>query len=209
MLGRAPPAGRRQKSIEKTKPLFTQSHLPASAHPLPPCSRWCPRLGSAHPPCPPDTRLVRTLPAVPYASGGPALVPPARKKEVQARPTPPPPLGSLSCLCCLGAAGHACQFSQNRLYRGAALIASSAALIALIPPRGRQSPPSSPSRDGCPSPSTSPQGQPATVQRPALTAQGWRGWGSPGGAGGWARVKSGFIFSILTHTLNQGTQASA
>src|SRR4030095_4394386 len=61
-------------SIGKIKPLFTQSHLPASAHPLPPCSRWCPRLGSARPPCPPGTRLVRALPTVPHASGGPALV---------------------------------------------------------------------------------------------------------------------------------------
>ena len=37
-------------SIGKRKPLFTQSHPPASAHPLPPCSRWCPRLGAARPP---------------------------------------------------------------------------------------------------------------------------------------------------------------
>ena len=45
MLGRAPPAGRRQKSIGQMKPLFTQSHLPASAHPLPSwtitTSAWC------------------------------------------------------------------------------------------------------------------------------------------------------------------------
>jgi hypothetical protein len=39
----------RTQSIGKIKPLFTQSHLPASAYPLPPCSRWCPRLGSARP----------------------------------------------------------------------------------------------------------------------------------------------------------------
>jgi hypothetical protein len=40
-------------SIGKIQPFFTQPHLPASAHPLPPCSRWCPRLGSARPPGPP------------------------------------------------------------------------------------------------------------------------------------------------------------
>ena len=56
-------------SIGKIKPLFTQSHLPASAHPLPPCSRWCPRLGSARP-ARPGTRLAKALPAVPHASGG-------------------------------------------------------------------------------------------------------------------------------------------
>ena len=33
---------REQMSIGKIKPLFTPSHLPASAHPLPPCSRWGP-----------------------------------------------------------------------------------------------------------------------------------------------------------------------
>ena len=44
----------------------------------------------------------------------------------------------------------------------------SAALIALIPPRG-SSPPGQPQ----------PAGPAAAVQRPALTAQGGRGWGSP------------------------------
>ena len=59
--------------IGKIKPLFTQSHPPASAHPLPPCARWGPRLGSAHPPH--AARLAQAWP-------GPALSgtgrPPAR-----------------------------------------------------------------------------------------------------------------------------------
>jgi hypothetical protein len=46
--------------IGKIKPLFMQSHPPASAHPLPPCARWCPRLGSAHPPH--TARLAQALP---------------------------------------------------------------------------------------------------------------------------------------------------
>ena len=46
--------------IGKIKPLFTQSHPPASAHPLPPCARWCPRLGAAHPPH--AARLAQALP---------------------------------------------------------------------------------------------------------------------------------------------------
>jgi transposase len=41
------------QKYRKNKATFQQSHLPASAHPLPPCSRWCPRLGSARPPRPP------------------------------------------------------------------------------------------------------------------------------------------------------------
>jgi hypothetical protein len=49
-----------QGSIGKTKPLFTQSHPPASAHPLPPGARWGPRLGSAHPPH--AARLAQALP---------------------------------------------------------------------------------------------------------------------------------------------------
>jgi hypothetical protein len=118
MLGRAPPAGRRQKSIGKIKPLFTQSHLPASAHPLPPYSRWCPRLGSARPPAPLAHAWTGRCPQCPTPAAGPRWWPPARKKEEQTRPTPPPPLGLLSCLCCLGAAGHACQLTQNRLSRG-------------------------------------------------------------------------------------------
>ena len=46
--------------IGKIKPLFTPSHPPASAHPRPPCARWCPRLGAAHPPH--AARLAQTLP---------------------------------------------------------------------------------------------------------------------------------------------------
>src|SRR5262249_8745829 len=44
---------REQMSIGKIKPLFTPSHLPASAHPLPPGPRWRPRPGATRPPCPP------------------------------------------------------------------------------------------------------------------------------------------------------------
>jgi hypothetical protein len=33
---------RRKNFVGNIKPLFTQSHLPASAHPLPPCARWGP-----------------------------------------------------------------------------------------------------------------------------------------------------------------------
>jgi hypothetical protein len=47
----------------KNKPLFTQSRPPASAHPLPPCARWCPRLGAAHPPH--AARLAQALPSPP------------------------------------------------------------------------------------------------------------------------------------------------
>jgi hypothetical protein len=48
------------RGIGKIKPLFTQSHPPASAHPLPPCARWCPRLGSARTP-----HAARLAPALP------------------------------------------------------------------------------------------------------------------------------------------------
>ena len=37
-------------SIGKIKPLFTESHPPASAHCLPPYSRWYPRSGAARTP---------------------------------------------------------------------------------------------------------------------------------------------------------------
>ena len=103
----------------------------------------------------------------------------------------------------------------------AALIASSTALIAFDSAPRQQSPPSSPSRAGSPSPNT-PAGPAAAVQRPALTAQGWRGWGSPRWRRRVCHGKSGFIFPILESgfifpilnsysysTLNQGTQPSA
>src|SRR4026209_2242053 len=47
--------------IENIKPLFTQSHLPASADPLPPCSRWCTPLGAQHAPRHPCTMLSSAL----------------------------------------------------------------------------------------------------------------------------------------------------
>jgi hypothetical protein len=63
------------QSIGKIKPLFTQSHPPASAHPLPPCSRWCPRLRSARtPPTLPAWRMPgQGVPEAPHARGEPAL----------------------------------------------------------------------------------------------------------------------------------------
>lgn len=84
----------------------------------------------------------------------------------------------------------------------AALIASSAALIAFDSAPRQQSHPSSPSRAGCPSPSPSPQGQPAAVQRPALTAQGWRGWRSPR----WRRrmcSREKWLYISYTHSYSQ------
>ena len=43
-----------------------------------------------------------------------------------------------------------------------------------------------------------PAGPAAAVQRPALTAQGWRGWGSPRWRRRVCQGKSGFIFPILS-----------
>jgi hypothetical protein len=48
------------RGIGKIKPLFTQSHPPASVYPLPPCARWCPRLGAAR--TPHAARLAQALP---------------------------------------------------------------------------------------------------------------------------------------------------
>jgi hypothetical protein len=42
--------------LGKIKPLFTPSHPPACAHPLPPCARWCPRLGAPTPAAGPPWR---------------------------------------------------------------------------------------------------------------------------------------------------------
>ena len=65
--------------LGKIKPLFTQSHLPASAPPLPPCSLWGPRLGSARPPWhTPGQGLARSAPRQRRAT---PWWPPARKKE--------------------------------------------------------------------------------------------------------------------------------
>jgi hypothetical protein len=118
MLGRAPAAGRRQKSIGKIKPPFTQSYLRASAHPLTPCSHRCPHLGSARPSCPLGTRLARTLPIVPHASGGPLLVATGPQEGGANKANTTTAVRLLLCLCCLGAAGQRCQPSRNRLSRG-------------------------------------------------------------------------------------------
>ena len=74
----------------------------------------------------------------------------------------------------------------------------------------RSPPPSSPSRPAraaVPPEQPQPRRQPVTqhqpagpaaaVQRPALTAQGWRGWGSPRWRRRVCQGKSGFIFPIL------------
>ena len=47
-----------------------------------------------------------------------------------------------------------------------------------------------------------PAGPAAAVQRPALTAQGWRGWGSPRWRQRVCQGKSGFIFPILCRRLS-------
>ena len=63
----APPDG----SIGKIQPLFAPSHPLAGAHPLPPCARWGPRLGSARPPH--AARLAQAgQPARLAAAAGPA-----------------------------------------------------------------------------------------------------------------------------------------
>src|SRR5262245_36340926 len=48
--GKRDDATPRGGSIGKIQPLFRPSHPPVSAHPLPPCARWCPRLGAARRP---------------------------------------------------------------------------------------------------------------------------------------------------------------
>ena len=75
------------ESIGKIKPLFTQSHPPAGAHPLPPGARWCPRLGAVRPPH--AARLAQTLPRQqsPPSSSPPRAAPaaPAARHPTPAR----------------------------------------------------------------------------------------------------------------------------
>ena len=78
----------------------------------------------------------------------------------------------------------------------AALIASSTALIA-FDSAPRAVPPEPPQPRRQPVTQHQPAGPAAAVQRPALTAQGWRGWGSPRWRQRVCQGKSGFIFPIL------------
>ena len=109
-------------------------------------------------------------------------------------------------------------YAVNALLPMSVLVKLAALKVRLIGywrhlPRGSSPPPSSPSRPAraaVPPEQPQPRRQPVTqhqpagpaaaVQRPALTAQGWRGWGAPGGAGGCARGKVAlyFLYSRLS-----------
>ena len=83
--------GRHREGIGKIKPLFTQSHPPASAHPLPPCARWCPRLGSAHPPH--AARLAQALPGRARRRPPPRRASPGGSRQATGQPQARGPVG--------------------------------------------------------------------------------------------------------------------